>query len=344
MKRIGYLFEKLIDKENIRQAIHNACKGKSEYRIVKRIKANPEKYVERISNLLKEGKFIHSPYTLKNIHEKGKLREIKKTKFYPDRIIHHAVIQVMEPILLKHFIVHTYQSIKGRGVHKAIKYANKVVRNKDVTHALVLDIVKFYPSLSNDEIMNMMYRLVKDKRMLEVLRIIVYSTDGLPIGNYTSQPLGNITLSRLDHFIKEELQLKYYVRYADDILILSNDVTRLHEAKKAIEAKLTDLGLKVKHNHQVFDISARKPDFLGYVLTREGLRVRKKIKFKFIRLMTKNHWTHKSICSLVSYLGWLNHANTRRLKAKYFTEEVCSALKQYGTQYTLPKVIIKELR
>lgn len=342
MKRIGYLFDKLIDRDNIRKAIHQACKGKSDYRIVKRIKANPEKYVERIHYLLANDKFIHSPYNIKNIHEKGKHREIKKTKFFPDRIIHHAVIQIMEPLLLKHFIVHTYQSIKGRGVHKAIKYADRIVRTKEVTHALVLDIVKFYPSLSNDEIMKVMYRLVKDKRMLEVLRII-YSTDGLPIGNYTSQPLGNITLSRLDHFIKEELQLKYYIRYADDILILANDAERLHKAKKAIEAKLTELGLVVKHTHQVFDIFARKPDFLGYVLTHEGLRVRKKIKFKFVRLMLKNHWTHKSISSLVSYLGWLNHANTKRLKAKYFTSEVCEALKQYGTQYTLPKVIKKEL-
>lgn len=343
MKRIGYLFEKLIDKDNLRLAIKNASKGKSKYNIVKRIKKNPEAYVEKLYNLLVADTYEPAGYISKFIFDKGKLREIKKTRFFPDRVLHHAVIQILNPILNKHFITHTYQSIKRRGVHKAIKYVKKIVEKPEIKYALLVDITKFYPSINNDLLMKDLEREIKDKKMLNIIGKIVYSTEGLPIGNYTSQPLGNFTLSNFDHYAKEKLGLKYYVRYADDILVLAEDKETLHKARIAFTERLAYYGLKVKPNYQVFDITNRPPDYLGYILTPSGIKLRKRIKQKFVSLMEKNSWNQTRINALVSYLGWLQHADTKRLRAKYFTKEVQEALKQYGVFNTLPSCIRKEL-
>ena len=343
MKRIGYLFEKLIDKDNLRLAIKNASKGKSKYNIVKRIEKNPEAYVEKLYDLLVTDTYIPANYVSKFIFDKGKMREIKKTRFFPDRVLHHAVIQILNPILNKHFITHTYQSIKGRGVHKAIKYVKKIVEKPEIKYALLVDITKFYPSINNALLMKDLEREIKDKKMLNIIGKIVYSTEGLPIGNYTSQPFGNFALSNFDHYAKEVLGLKYYVRYANDILVLAEDKETLHKARIAFTERLTYYGLKVKPNYQVFNITNRPPDYLGYILTPSGIKLRKRIKQKFISLMKKNSWNKTRINALVSYLGWLQHADTKRLRAKYFTKEVQEALKQYGVLNTLPSCIRKEL-
>ena len=343
MKRIGYLFEKLIDKDNLRLALKNASKGKSKYAIVKRIEKNPERYVEKLYSLLITNTYESAGYKSKFIFDKGKIREIKKTRFFPDRVLHHAIIQILNPILNKHFITHTYQSIKGRGVHRAIRYASKPITNPDIEYALIVDITKFYPSVNNKLLMAMFERKIKDRKMLDIIGKIIYSTEGLPIGNYTSQPFGNFMLSGFDHYAKEVLGLKYYVRYADDILVLAENKEILHSARIAFTEQLAYYGLKVKPNYQVFDISKRPPDYLGYILTPSGIKLRKRIKHKFISLMKKNCWNQTRINALVSYLGWLQHANTKRLRAKYFTKEVKEALKQYGVITTLPSCIRKEL-
>ena len=150
-------------------------------------------------------------------------------------------------------------------------------------------------------------------------------------------------LSSFDHYAKEVLGLKYYVRYADDILVLAENKEILHRARIAFTEQLAYYGLKVKPNYQVFDISKRPPDYLGYILTPSGIKLRKRIKHKFISLMKKNCWNQTRVNALVSYLGWCQHANTKRLRAKYFTKEVKEALKQYGVITTLPSCIRKEL-
>ena len=343
MKRIGFLFEKLISRENLSLAIKNASKGKSTYKIVQKMAEKPDKYIEILYDLLSNNKYKHADYVIKYIHDKGKLREIKKTAFFPDRVIHHAVIQVINPILNKHFIAHTYQSIIGKGVHKAVDYAYKSVRKQDAKYALLLDITKFYPSVNNDYLMSLFRRIIKDKKMLNIIAEIVYSTEGLPIGNFTSQPFGNFSISDIDHYAKEKLGLKYYVRYADDILILGESKEYLHKVRAILTKMLTDRGLKVKPNYQVFDITIRSPDYLGYILTQEGKRLRKSTKRRFIRLMQRNVWNKRTISALVSYLGWLGHANTKRLIATYFTNEVKQAIRQYGVHHSIPSIILKEI-
>lgn len=345
MKRHGYLFEKLIDRENLELALHNACKGKSHYRIVERIKEKPQEYIDALYEILLEEKYEPAEIILKYIHDKGKLRELKKTAFFPDRVIHHAIVQVINPILMKHFIYHTYQSIEGKGVHKAVLYASKCLRRPNTNYALMIDIIKFYPSVNNDKLMESFRRIIKDKRFLNLLSQVVYHTEGLPIGFFTSQPLGNFSISDIDHYAKEELGLKSYIRYADDILIFHESKEYLHEVRKKLAEKLAEKGLKVKDNYQVFDVRTRHPDFLGYVLFPNGKarKIRKSTKRRFIRLVKRNNWTVSSVQALISYMGWLSYANTKHLVSRYFTDEVKEALLLFNSCKPLPNIILKEL-
>lgn len=125
MKRIGNLYHKIYDIENIKLAHKNARKNKTHYTEVKEVDSNIEYYCQEISDMLKSKKFINGEYNIFIKNDKGKEREIYKLPYYPDRIVHHAIMQVLEPIWKKTFINNTYQSIKGRGVHKAKKSCAK---------------------------------------------------------------------------------------------------------------------------------------------------------------------------------------------------------------------------
>jgi hypothetical protein len=155
-------------------------------------------------------------------------------------------------------------------------------------------------------------RKFKDQDLLWLLDEIIDSAPGLPIGNYLSQYLANFYLSYFDHWIKEEQRVKYYYRYADDIVILDSDKTRLHELLSAITHYLRDLKLEVKENHQVFPVQARGIDFVGYVFYHSHIRLRKQIKQNFARKISKNP-DHPG---KASYLGWLGHCNGKHLTKK----------------------------
>ena len=118
MKRYGNLFHKITDIENIKLAHKNASKGKGKYKEVKMVNSDIDYYCNQIKEMLDNKTFKNSPYTMMKKNDKGKIREIHKLPYYPDRIIHHAIMQVLEPIWKKTLIPNTYQSIKGRGIHK----------------------------------------------------------------------------------------------------------------------------------------------------------------------------------------------------------------------------------
>lgn len=138
----------------------------------------------------------------------------------------------MEPIWVSTFITQTYSCIKGRGIHKLAKDVKKVLRkDKEGTkYCLKLDVRKFYPSIDHNILKYDVLRgKVKDKRLLAMLDEIVDSADGVPIGNYLSQFFANLYLSYFDHWIKEEVRVKYYFRYADDIVVLSDSKEELRK-------------------------------------------------------------------------------------------------------------------
>jgi retron-type reverse transcriptase len=322
MKRYNNLFEKIITIENLIVAEKNARKHKSKTKAVKNFDKNKEDNIIKLHNLLKSKKFKTSEYKIFTIH-KPKERIIYSLPYYPDRIVHHAIMNILEPIWTSLFISTTYSSIKKRGIHKCLFDIQKALKNKNETiFCLKIDVEKFYPSINHDILKKIIRKKIKCKNTLELLDEIIDSVEGVPIGNYLSQYFGNLYLTYLDHYIKEDLELKYYFRYCDDMVFLHYDKSILQEKLKLINNYLTNkLNLKLKSNYQIFPIKNRSIDFIGYVIDHDKTKLRKRIKQNFIQKVKKLN--KKGIRGdiynkqLSSYLGWLKHGNCNNLKNKY---------------------------
>lgn len=173
----------------------------------------------------------------------------------------------MEPIWTKIFIKQTYSCIKDRGIHNvAYDLKAALVKHPNETlYCLKMDVKKFYPSIDHDILCDIIKRKIKDKNLLILLIGIIYSADGVPIGNYLSQFFAD--LAYFDHWVKEELKCKFYFRYADDIVILSSDKDFLRRVLIAIKMYLKEvLNLRLKSNYQIFPVDDRGVDFVGSII------------------------------------------------------------------------------
>lgn len=318
MKRFGNLYDRIISLENLRMADIIARKGKKHQKGVIRHLQNEEGNIIALHQLLKAGGYRTSPYRTFSVYE-PKERLVYELPYYPDRIVHHAIMNVLEPIFMAHFTADTYSCIKGRGIHGALNNLKRALRDESGTrYCLKLDIRKFYPSIDDRILKLLIRRKIKDERLLVMLDEIIDSAEGLPIGNYLSQYLANFYLSGLDHFIKEVLRVKYYLRYADDIVILAGDKDFLHALLAQIRTYLSaKLKLEVKGNYQVFPVAARGIDFAGYVQYHTHTRLRKSIKKNFARAMS----TKPSLATAASYYGWACHADCNHLLKKLLSNE-----------------------
>lgn len=223
MKRIGYLHEQVYSLPNIELADRKARRHKSvRWGILKHDK-HREKENLKLAETLRNLTYKTSKYSTFKIYE-PKERLIFRLPYYPDRITHHAIMNIMEPIWVNIFIKHTYSCIKDRGIHDVAKDLKYVLQKypEETKYCLKLDVRKFYPSIDHDILYEILQKKIKDKKLLSLLKEIIYSADGVPIGNYLSQFFANLYLAYFDHWVKEELKCKFYFRYADDIVILSD--------------------------------------------------------------------------------------------------------------------------
>jgi RNA-directed DNA polymerase len=133
MKRYGYLYPKIWDMDNIKLAHKNARKAKLHYHEVQMVNANEEKYFQMIQDMLRDKTFKNSEYEVFIKNDSGKDREIYKLPYFPDRIIHHCIMQVLEPIWVSTLITDTYSSLKGRGIHRGVKQIKKALSDKENT-------------------------------------------------------------------------------------------------------------------------------------------------------------------------------------------------------------------
>ena len=307
MKRFGNLYDEITSVENLKLADKKARKGKlKQYGVINHLE-NEDENIRMLNELLKHRKFKTSKYNVFKIFE-GKERDIYQLPYYPDRIVQHSIMNVLEPIFVSTFTADTYSCIKGRGVHKASYKLRDSIKDKvNIKYCLKLDIQKFYPSVDNNILKLLLRRKFKDKILLKLLDEIIDSTKGLPIGSYLSQYLGNFYLSYFDHWIKERLKVKYYFRYCDDILVLGENKEELHILFDKIRNYLNaELNLVVKANYQVFPIECRGIDWCGYRHYHTHTLIRKSIKQNYKRGKNKiNHW------------GWLKHCDSINLVNKY---------------------------
>jgi hypothetical protein len=160
----------------------------------------------------------------------------------------------------------------------------------------------------------MFLRRIKDQDCLWLIDTIIDSSQGLPIGNYTSQWFANFFLQDLDHYIKEKLGIKYYIRYVDDLVLLGGNKKKLHKARKHISDYLQTIGLILKSDWQVFKVNDRAIDFLGFRFFRNKTILRKRnalrIKRRIKKISKKDHLNYKDACAVISYWGWIKRSDS----------------------------------
>lgn len=321
MKRHGNLYEKLTTPENIYLAWQEARSGKSSKAAVRSFEKDTDRNLAGIRELLVQKTFVTSTYKTKWIY-KPKKRLIYILPFSPDRIVHHALMQVVEPIWTDLFISDSYACIRGRGLHAGSRRTMEYVRRNK--YCLKLDISRFYPSVDHDIMFNIVKSKIKCPDTLDLFHKIIYSVpDGknVPIGNYTSQWMGNLYLNELDMFVKHSLRIKDYVRYCDDFCLFHDDKVLLGQMARQIEAFLADrLALKLS-KCDLFPVS-RGVDFLGYrhfpgyVLLRKStsIRIRRRLS-ELPGLLAEGKITHDYFRgSVASINGWMKWANTQNFR------------------------------
>ncbi len=311
--------------DNLILADDIARKGKKDQYGIKVHDRNRMGNLEALRDQLLGRTFKTSKYTTFKVYE-PKERDVYRLPYFPDRIVHHAIMNVLEPMFVSVFTADTYSCIKGRGIHAAARAVRRALRDEPgTTYCLKFDIRKFYPTVDHRTLKDLLRRKIKDQDLLWLLDGIIDSADGLPIGNYLSQYFANFYLSYFDHWVKEHLQVKYYFRYADDIVILGPDKQDLHLVLLKCTDYLADqLRLAVKGNYQVFPVAARGIDFVGYKFYHTHTLLRKSIKKRFARTMRRR----PNPQSLAAYYGWAKHANCINL-IKTLSRESVQPIQHY---------------
>jgi hypothetical protein len=289
--------------------------------------------LEKVRLALVEKTFTTSAYSSKVLHE-PKERTIYILPFAPDRIVHHALMNVLIPIFEGLFITDTYACIQGRGIHAGSRRTMEFVRRD--AYCLKCDISKFYPSMDHDIMMDMLRRRIKCRDTLWLLEDIVRSYPGgknIPIGNFTSQWLGNLYLHEVDMLVKHELRIRDYIRYCDDFLLFHNDKAVLRAAARRIEECCAER-LRLRLSKCDLFPTSRGVDFLGYRHFRDHILLRKSTAKRIKRrlralpgLLDRGFIEPENARSVVgSIYGWLRWANTQNfqktLKLKELTEMV----------------------
>ena len=217
-------------------------------------------YLRQIQDMLKNKTYSLAPddYTMFKKKDKNKIREIYKLDYFPHRIIQWALILQIQDILLNTFIDNTFSSIPERGIHSCLQRLDRDLKEypEETQYCLKMDIEKFYPSINHEINKKQWERKFKDKDLLWLVFKIIDSMEGdkgIAIGSLFSQWDGNFNLTPFDHWLKEDMKVRFSYRYCDDLCILSSDKEWLHFMRKEIQEYLKEeLDLKLKENYQVF--------------------------------------------------------------------------------------------
>ncbi len=334
MKRIGYLYDKIHSWDNLLLAYYRARKGK-QGNAFEEYCYNWEFNLYRTQQELQAGTYQFGSYRQFLIHE-PKERLITAAPF-ADRVVHHAIYNVIAPVLDKPLIVDSYACRTGKGLHRAVKKAFWWYKQSQYHYRL--DISKYYYTVDHGILLKLITSKIKDRRVIKLIEKLLgtYETEreyyfhfegddlldyirprGLPIGNLTSQLFANFYLSSLDHCVREELHLPGYIRYMDDIIIFSDAKERLISARDRIIGKLAELRLKVNERKNIIQSNNRGVDFLGFRLKGNTIRIRTQNLARFrrkLKLKSKDPECDlsKLLLSFNGHLGFLKAGHTKRI-------------------------------
>ncbi len=353
MKRFGNLYARICDISNLRLAAENAARNKRRRDEVRDFFANLEANLLELHRLLIYRLYRTSAY---EIFEKieGKRRLIFKLPFR-DRVVHWAIMQVLEPIWTPQFTADTHACIKGRGMHSLLKKlrADLAADPEGTAYCLKLDIRKFYPTIDHEILKTVVRRKIKDPDVLWLLDEIIDSAEGVPIGNYISQYLANLYLSELDHLLKEVAGVRYYYRYADDMVLLAGDKPTLHGWLVLINDWLNEeRRVDLKSNYQIFPVESRGIDFVGYVTFHTHCLARKKNKQGLCRELAKLRRAGVPEAEIMlltaSRAGFMKHCDSKHLfkilDMKKFSDLVPKTTGNLtGTKYHIDTILNREI-
>jgi retron-type reverse transcriptase len=308
MKTYTNIFENAFSFENLLAAYLRARRGKQGRHEIAQFGWRLEAKLLQLREELLSGSYAHGAYRHFIVSD-SKRREIQAAPFR-DRVVHHAVVAAIEPIFERGFIYDTYACRVGKGTQAALLRFEQFSRVS--RYVLSLDISKYFASINHVTLLSLLQRKIRDTRLLLLCQRVIASTEhspgrGIPIGNLTSQLFANIYLNEFDQFAKHILRLPRYVRYMDDVAILSNDKKQLHEVKEAAAAFLQDrLGLTL-HPHKVqMTPTALGVDFLGYRIFPQYRLLRKSTVMRFVartkREKLRGGGRFEGFCPLVARL------------------------------------------
>jgi len=278
MKRVGGLLPQIITYENLRLAWLKALRGKRKSNAVLLFSRNVDANIEKIKIRLESDNPDWGNYRSFTITD-PKERIISAAPF-PERVMHHAIMNVLEPCFERQLIHHTYACRKGKGTHAAVLYAFH--KAKGHSWFLKLDVRKYFDSIDHQVLKCQISRLLKDPQLLNHLFLLIDSYHtlpgiGLPIGNLTSQYFANLYLSGLDHFILEQLGPSGYVRYMDDFVLWSDNKADLVAIFQKVEAFCLQ-NLKLNLKPAILGQSKDGLPFLGFLIKSQGIYLLQKSK------------------------------------------------------------------
>lgn len=368
MKTYNNLFEKIISPENIRKAILKAARGKRKKAGVGKALANLDQTAAYLSELLKNK--IWKPVKIHQTTQINDGVELKKRyivcpHFVREQCVHHAIMNICEPLFRKKFYQYSCGSVKGHGAEQAKKYVAKVIRKypAKVKYVAKLDIKKFFHNAKPSFIFHEIRKTIRDKEVLRLFAMILrYNKQivdgeviktGIPIGFYTSPILANVLLNALDHYIKEVLGVEFYVRYMDDIIMFSSNKRKLKRSCLAVSAWIEDRRMRLKPIWQVHRF--KSINFIGYQFKRNGLvRLRDRVFLKSVRCVrrvavktTTAKLTIHDCLRVLSYMGRFKNADTYKAFVRYISpyinirelrKRVSNHFKRKGLKYAIQTI------
>ena len=318
MKRAGNLYGRICDTDNIRLAFYKASRRKHDRAEIIDFKRYFESNIRTIHDQLVRQKPDLGHYRLFKVHD-PKPRVICAASF-PERVLHHAVMNMCEPVFESYATYDSFACRKNKGTHRAVSRAKKYAG----LHPwfLKMDIRKYFDSIDHDILLSMLSKRFKDKRLMTLFGQILASyhtlpSKGLPIGNLASQHLANFYLSGFDHWIKEDLKISGYVRYMDDFIVFGKDKNSLKSTLEHIRAYLKDnLALSLKDPILLNRCSHGIP-FLGFRVSGKRILLLKKSGQRFVskfrsyeKNFTSGRWTEAALVShMIPLVGFTKIAD-----------------------------------
>lgn len=324
-KSYGGLWEKIVSWENFVLAYRGARRGKGFRPDIVSFHLDLERRLNRLRDSVVSGAWEPLPFREFERVSETKRRFIQAPHF-SDRIVHHAIVRVLSPVFEKKFIYDSYSCRVGKGTHAAADRLQWFIRDASAkwgrVYVLKCDVSKFFPSVDHALLFEILGRTIREERVLDLLRRACVAPGnitgkGIPIGALTSQLLANVYLDVLDHFLKDCARCKYYIRYADDFVILGQSSRELGLVKDDIGWLLnTHLNLRLNPKTAIFPLS-QGVDFCGYRIWPTHRLPRKRVVLAARKRLQRcvAEFQHGRVALgrvkgvLASFLGYMGHCN-----------------------------------